>query len=563
MPEKNHRNIKDSNFAVRILICICIIFVILAIYWPVYKYDFIRFDDPLYVIKNIHIHSLNWDTVKWALTTNYAGNWHPLTWLSLAVDYQLFQNRAGGYHLVNLIFHIVNSILLFYVFVRMTKTIWPSAFVAAAFAFHPLHVESVAWVSERKDLLSTLFWILTMMAYVRYVEKQNAGRYLITLLLFIFGLMAKPMLVTLSFVLLLLDYWPFERKFNKRLVLEKIPFLICSILCSVVTYYVQKVSGYVPEFQRFDLAARLKNVAVSYVLYIWKMIHPGDMAILYPFEGNKFSMIMVFGCVVLLAAFTIFAFYIGRKRKYFITGWLWYIGTLVPVIGFVQIGAQGMADRYTYMTLTGLFIIIAWSAKEFVSARNSKVVGLLAVLALVNLAASAAGQVKYWENSKILFKHSIDVTRDNYMMLDNYGGILAEEGKLDDAINYFHRSLEIYPGSAIGNNNLACAFQQAGDLPKAEYYFKRTIEINQHFIYAYLNLAENLRKQNKNDEALEVLSNLLQKDPRNITAYSKMALIYYEMRKFKEAADTLEKAIEIDPNNENLRQLLKELKAVQ
>ena len=273
-----------------ILICVFLITAIVAVYWQVYSYDFVKYDDGDYVTMNTNTHSgLNFKSIHWAFTADYACNWHPITWLSHILDYQLFKNWAGGHHLVNVLFHIFNTLVLFYVLMRMTGAVWPSAFVAAAFSLHPLHVESVAWIAERKDVLSTFFWLLTMWAYIRYVENQKLERYLLTLMLFVLGLMSKPMLVTLPFVLLLLDYWPLERKISRRLLIEKIPFFICSIVSCVVAFIAQQSSGAITDIKTFKLETRIDNAIVSYIMYIAKMIWPGGLAVLYPYPANGLS----------------------------------------------------------------------------------------------------------------------------------------------------------------------------------------------------------------------------------------------------------------------------------
>ncbi|MDD5010982.1 MAG: glycosyltransferase family 39 protein, partial [Phycisphaerae bacterium] len=355
----------DKNYV--FLLSICLAAAVIAVYWPVYNHDFVKYDDDKYVTDNINVLTgLSRENIHWAFTTDYASNWHPLTWMSHMFDRKFFGNWAGGHHLINVLFHISNTLILFYVLKRMTKSLWPSAFVAALFALHPLHVESVAWIAERKDVLSTFFGLLTIWAYVRYVEKPQLKWYLIILILFILGLMSKPMLVTLPFVLLLLDYWPLERKFSKVLIIEKLPFFLCSFVSSIVTFIVQRKGGAMSGIELYGPAIRINNAVVSYIMYIAKMFWPSRLAVLYPHPGSSLPTDKVIICAVLLLLITVGAIYFGRRYKFLAVGWLWYIGSLVPVIGLVQVGSQAMADRYTYMTLTGLFIIIAWGAKEVI-----------------------------------------------------------------------------------------------------------------------------------------------------------------------------------------------------
>jgi len=550
MPEQSNTSVRISDFKLRILISVCLVAAVVAVYWQVYSFDFVRFDDGDYVVHNPYIRTgLNWQTVRWAFTTNRAGNWHPLTWLSHAFDYQFFKNWAGGYHLANVGFHIANTILLFCLLVRAAKTVWPAALVAALFALHPLHVESVAWVAERKDLLSTFFWLLTMLAYVWYAEKQNAARYSVALLFFILGLLAKPMLVTLPFVLLLFDYWPLERKISLRLMAEKIPFFVCSFALCVVTYIVQKSSGAVSLFRHFGFDIRIKNVFISYVDYILKMFHPENLAIMYPHPGEAISTVKAVVCAFALLCVTAAVFYYGRRYKFLLIGWLWYLGTLVPVIGIVQVGAQAMADRYTYMTLTGLFIMIAWSVKEFVPAKNFKLTAVIAGLVLFSLTVDTIAELQYWKNSQTLFGRAIEVTKNNYMMLDNYGSILVEQGEVEDAIKCFQRSLEIYPDSPMANNNLGCALQEVGDLQNAEDCFRKSIASDPNFIHAYINLANNLKRQNRPDEINDVLAKAEKIPVLSSETYTRFGQVYVDVQKYPQAIDAFNKAIEIDSGN--------------
>jgi tetratricopeptide (TPR) repeat protein len=559
MSERTDNSVQTSDFRLRILICVCLAAAVIAVYWQVYSFDFIRFDDGDYVVHNPHIREgLNWQTIRWSLTTNRAGNWHPLTWLSHAFDYRLFKEWAGGHHLVNVGFHIANTILLFYVLMRAAKAVWPAALAAALFALHPLHVESVAWVAERKDLLSTFFWLLTMLAYIRYVEKQNAVRYLITLLLFVLGLLAKPMLVTLPFVLLLWDYWPLERKFDKKIIIEKIPFFICSLADCIVTYSVQKNAPSVWLFEVFSLEIRIKNALVSYLGYIRKMFYPENLAILYPHPGQSISAVTAAICVIVLVCITAAIVYYGRKYKFLPVGWFWYLGTLVPVIGIVQVGAQAMADRYTYMTLTGLFIMAAWSIREFVPAKYFKIAAAAAGLVLFSFAVDSLAQLQHWKNSQLLFRHTIEVTKNNYMMLDNYGGILAEQGKLEEAIKCFQKSLEIKPNSPMVSNNLGCVLQEIGDLKNAEQHFRNAIKNDPNFVYAYINLANNLKRQNRPDEIIAVFAQVEKLPSLTADTYIRFGRIFSELRKYEQADYAYRAGLRIEPDNEQLHGLLEE-----
>jgi len=540
----------NKHFNSFVLICIGLAVAIIALYWPVYGYTFIRFDDEDYIVKNFHIQSgFNWDMIRWAFTKSYVCNWHPLTWLSHTLDYKLFETWAGGYHLENVGFHILNTILLFYVFVRMTKSLWPSAFIAAMFAIHPLHVESVVWISERKDLLSTLFWILTMLAYFQYAKMLKLKWYLSVLILFALGLMFKPMLVTLPFILLLFDYWPLERKFGRRLIFEKIPFVICSAVSCVITYVVQHRGGATLLVDSFSFKTRAYNAIAAYASYMVKMIWPFKLSVLYPHPGDNISLTKVVISAFVILLFSVIFIYFGRRRRFLMVGWLWYLGTLVPVIGLVQVGAQSMADRYTYMTLTGLFIIIAFSAKEFVSAKHFKMLTWLAVAVLAVLSLITFRQIKYWQNSQILFARAINVTENNYRMYDNYGHILVSQGDIDGAIKCFRRAREICPESPASNNNLGCALQEIGQLEEAETYFRYLIKLYPDYLDPYLNLGENLRRQQKYDAAIECLKKAMELSPNNVGIYIRLGRTLTDMQNLEQAINAFNKAIELDQYN--------------
>jgi hypothetical protein len=542
-----------------LLICTCLVLAILAVYWPVYSYQFVAYDDDVYVSNNPNIQSgLNWTSIRWAFTTGRTGNWHPVTWLSLILDYQFFKNWAGGYHLVNVSFHIVNTLVLFYVLVRMTGAVWPSAFVAAAFALHPFHVESVAWVAERKDVLSTFFWLLTMLAYTRYVENRNLRRYLATFALFVIGLMAKPMLVTLPFVLLLLDFWPLERKFTWRLLVEKIPFFICSIGSCIATFFAQQRSGAMAAIEPCGLMTRISNAVVSYVTYIAKTIWPNRLAVLYPHPENGLPTTKVFICVLALVLISICCIYAGRRYKFFAVGWFWYLGTLVPVIGLVQVGAQAMADRYTYMTLTGLFIIIAWSAKEFVSKQQYKILALLAVVVLVAWGAAASRQLRYWKDSQTLFEHTLAVTKNNYIIHTNYITYLNGIGRLNEVIEQSYELLKIKPDSAETHNNLGIALANTGRPQDAIEHFRLAVKYNPDYLLSYFNLAVALQNEGRLEEAVSYYKQVLKVKPDHINACLNLAAALVELDRPDEAVEPCNKVLELEPDNIKAHQLLED-----
>ncbi len=551
------------------LICIFLAASVAAVYWPVRNYDFLMYDDNVYVSENAHVTSgLSWENVRWAFTHGWASNWHPLTWISHMLDVDIYAMHPGGHHFTNLVIHAANTVLLFAIFEYMTGALWASAFIAAMFGLHPLHVESAAWVAERKDVLSTLFMILAMGAYAVYVRRGGIGLYIGVLVLFAIGLMAKPMLVTLPFVLLLLDFWPLERirfgaddlegggiaagverKSLSYLIKEKIPFFVLSVISSVVTFIVQKSSGSVVPFEHFDLRIRLTNAATSYVAYIWKMIWPSRLAAFYPHQGDKMSIVAAFLCVILLVILTACFIYFGIRRKHLAVGWLWYVVMLLPVIGLVQVGGQSMADRYMYMPMTGLLIIITWGIWEL-TARLTQQKVLLVILAGGVLSASAlvtANQIKYWQNSKTLFKRVIDVSPDAWYMHSNYANFLKDEGKVDEAIKHYRIAIGIKPDFAEAYCNMGNAFRKIDKLDEAVACYEKAIALKPDFADAHSNLGMVFAQMQKRDEAMAQFNKALELKPDDVEAISSIGLLYAEEGQLDKAVEYYRKAIAVDP----------------
>ncbi len=519
-------------------------------YWPVRTHDFVKYDDDKYVTDNRQVQSgLNERSVRWAFTSGYASNWHPVTWLSHMLDCELFGLQPRGPHLVNVLLHIANAVLLFAFLKRTTGAVRSSAFVAALFALHPLHVESVAWVAERKDVLSTFFWMLTMLAYARYADKPKIARYLLVLLLFGLGLMAKPMLVTLPFVLLLLDYWLLERTRRlpfRSLLLEKVPLAALAVASSIVTFLVQRNSGAVQPIDAIDLRSRLGNALVAYVSYIGKMFWPQDLAVLYPHPGASLPAVKVLCCGLLLIAGSICFLWAGRRRKYLAVGWLWYIVTLIPVIGLVQVGVQAMADRYSYVPLTGLFIMLTWGVAETRRGRGlATTLGMIAVVCV--LAVVTSHQLRYWQNSVTLFEHTLAVTRDNYVMHNNYANFLMEAGRTTEAVDHFRRSLQIEPDRPEVRNNLGNAYSRIGKPGDAVEQYRQALRLNPNFAEAHYNLALVLSEQNRISEAVEEYREAIRLDPDNADALSNLGYELAQTGQFERAIELYRKALEIQP----------------
>jgi tetratricopeptide (TPR) repeat protein len=587
----------------------------LAAFWQVRNNDFINFDDNIYITENVQVQrGLTAQGIEWAFTTGHATNWHPLTWISLMLDYELFGPNPAGHHLMALLFHIVNTILLFVVLRRMTGALWQSAFVAALFAVHPLHVESVAWAAERKDVLSTLFWILTMGAYVYYVEKPKVLRYLIVSLLFALGLMAKPMLVTLPFVLLLLDYWPLGR-YKKteepkkqqaqkvapqismksrfyRLTLEKVPMIALAIASSVITFIVQRTGGAVSSIEGLPLGTRIANALVSYWKYIFRMVWPADLAIFYPYPLNALPAWQVAGAGLLLIVATGLVIRAYRNWPYIGVGWLWYVGTLIPVIGLVQVGAQSMADRYTYVPLIGLFILIAWGLPELLSKWSARKVAFAAGAGVILLTFTAQtwSQVGTWRNSVTVFEHALSVTSDNWIAHQNLGFALAAQGKdaeaerhyvealrlrpklegahhglgnvlvnlgrADEAVAHYLEAIRIKPDYAGANYDLAITLARQGKTSEAVARYNEAIRLKPDYAEAHNNLGMLLGTQGRVDEALAHFSEALRIRPDFANAHNNMGILLAKQGKTDEAIEHFNEALRINPEQADARKNL-------
>jgi tetratricopeptide (TPR) repeat protein len=507
-----------------LIICGALVLAAVVTYEPLRHNDFILFDDNAYITNNPDISKgLTFESIIWAFKAPRVGFWHPLTIISHMLDCELFGQRPFWHHLVSLLFHITNTLLLFLILKNMTGALWQSAFVAAAFALHPLHVESVAWAAQRKDVLSTLFWLLTMAAYVHYVRRNTSSRYLLTLLLFVLGLMAKPMLVTLPFVLLLLDYWPLQRmtlntSTNRRrlianLIREKLPFFALSAIASLIALYAEESHGAI--FLRLPFYIRLSNAFVSYAAYIGKMIWPARLAVLYPHPGLNLPLWQVFAGFLTIAVVSIWIFRLGRRYKYLPVGWLWYLGTLVPVIGLVQVSMHALADRYTYVPLIGLFIIIAWGSADLLAGRRYRkiVLSLSASAVLLSLSVCTRIQLGYWRDSLALFSHNLDVTKNNYLMHYNYGIALSKKGLFSQAAAQFTEAIRIKSDFPKAHNNLGLALVEQGNLDEAIVYFKKASQLDPENDNALYNLGLAYAKKAQLEKAVEYLGKSLKLNP--------------------------------------------------
>jgi tetratricopeptide (TPR) repeat protein len=544
---------ESANKALIILVYCVLALGTLLIFWQVTNFDFTNYDDYEYVTQNQHVlNGLSRDGFIWAFTTSDTGYWHPLTWLSFMLDCQLFGPKPGLIHLVSLLLHVANVLLLFTVLKKMTSALWPSAFVAAAFAIHPMHVESVAWIAERKDMLSTFFWLLTMAAYVGYVRRGGLFRYLLTILLFALGLMAKPMAVSLPFVLLLCDYWPLKR-LNWRAVFEKIPFFALSAVLATVTFLLQRSSGAMTGIKALSMQSRFSNACLSYAAYIGKLFWPQNLAVFYPFDESAFSLRQIALCAMLLLAISASVIYLGRSQKFLPVGWFWFVGMLVPVIGIVQVGEQSYADRYTYIPYIGLFIMIAWGLGGlFSNWRYRKIFfGICIAVVLTAAGMCAYRQVEFWKNSSTLFLHALAVTKDNYLAHYCLGDDLLKHGNSAGAIEHFKKSLEIRPNYKAAFLGMGYALGEQGDANEAIECFQKVLLLKPtpaQAAYAHHNLGVALQKQGKFTEAAAHLNQAIEIMPDFAEASYDLGIVFLWQGKLDQACDKFRDAHRLKPD---------------
>ncbi len=551
----------------KLMVCLLLVAATLAVYMNVQSHEFV-YDDEMYITDNPQVQmGLTRENVLWAFTTTDVANWHPLTWLSHMADCELYGLNPRGHHLTNLLFHAANAVLLFLVLHRMTAALWRSAFVAAIFALHPLHVESVAWVAERKDVLSTLFWVLTLWGYARYVEKPGRARYLLALSSFACGLMSKPMLVTLPFVLLLVDYWPLNRFSSPPsdaraggrtagqaarlmgLVREKLPFFALSALSSIITVFAQQHGGAMAPLDMIPLKLRMANAAVSYLRYAGKMFWPQKLAVFYPLSPALPAWQAVASAVLLVLLSTLVV-RSARKHPYLPVGWFWYLGTLVPVIGLVQVGVQSMADRYTYVPLIGLAILIAWGAADLAKKWRRQQTAL-AVAAVVIIAACMTGtwlQVRYWENGVALFTHALQVTADNSAAHYNLAHAMADRGRLNEAIDHYSEAVRINPNYVLAHYNLGLALIRRGRLDEAVKHYAAALRIQPTDAKAHNNLGIALAIQGKTQEAVIHFLEAIRLQPNNFRAHYNLGYVLFGQRRPDEAISHYFAALRVNPD---------------
>jgi tetratricopeptide (TPR) repeat protein len=554
------------------LISLFLVICTAAVYAPVRHHDFINHDDEIYVKDNKHVQAgLRSDSIQWAFSItkdDERAYWHPFAWLSHMLDCQMFGVNAGYHHLANLLYHLVNVLLLFLVFTRMTSEIWKSAFMAALFAVHPLNVDSVAWIAERKNLLSTAFWFLTMLAYTRYARSPSLRRYVLVLAGMTAGLLAKPMLVTLPCVLLLMDFWPLKRitfawqeksdsiRFPQSslflLISEKIPLLALSgISTALSTLSLQHCDQFISH-DVVPMGLRVENAVVSYIKYILKIFWPRDMTIFYPFPA-AIPLWQVLGALILLIAALLIIFRLAGKAPFLAVGWLWFYGTLVPVIGIVQGGRwPAIADRWTYVPAIGLFIVFSWGGaavmEKITEKKAPKIIA--ASLILLSLMIVSSIQVKYWKNSITLFSHAIEVTKDNGLAHYNLGQAMGEAGDFDQAISHYYDALKINPRNNEAHVNLANALARKGKIDEAISHFNIALSIKPEDEYTHFNLAKALFQKGTPDEAAEHFKMALKLNPQMDSAYVGLGNVFAGKNQLNKAIEYTLKALEINPKNE-------------
>ena len=583
------------------LLCVCL--ALAAITWLVFgqtlRHDFVNLDDHTYVYENPQItQGVTTNGLIGAFTHTHARNWHPLTTISHMLDCQLYGLEAGWHHFTNVVLHTLAVLLLFLVLNQITGAFWRSAFVASLFAIHPLHVESVAWVSERKDVLSAVFFMLTLEAYVGYVRKSSAGRYLLVVLLFAAGLMSKPMLVTLPFVLLLLDYWPLDRiggqrsghrTHLRRLITEKIPFFALSALSCAATLLAQIYST--EKIEQLPIMWRLNTAAFSYVAYVWQMLWPTRLAAFYPHPNGLLPWWQVLLAVAFLASISLLAVVFKRKRPYIFTGWFWYVGMLVPVIGLVGAGEQGRADRYTYLPQIGLYVLITWGVTDLITLLTARKSGsqlvtcepqpvtrasratrtkipehrsyrllcsAVAALIIVALSWVAFVQTSYWKNSDMLWNHTLLVTTDNDVAHNNLGHLFLRRNELDEAISHFQAALEIRSrttaahynvGEALIENNLGTALARNGQLTEATSHYEKAMKLRPDYGDPYFNFGSILFQQGRTDEAIAQWQKAVAVQPNDAGFHTALGNAFLKKRLHKNAITEYEHAMKIFPRD--------------
>lgn len=541
-------------------VCLFLLLIVGLAFGQTLQDGFLNYDDNDYVYDNPHITAgLTPGGIVWAFTHSHADNWHPLTTISHMLDCEIYGLQPWGHHLTNLLLHAATAILLFLALKKLTGregpgNIWLSAFVAAVFAIHPLRVESVAWVSERKDVLSGFFFMLTLLAYARYADSKEFSfrRYLPVLVSFALGLMCKPTLVTLPFVLLLLDYWPLRRyleyKAWSKLILEKLPLFVLSAGSCVATIVAQKAAFAASE--QVSLTERLANAVVSYVTYICQMIWPAHLAVLYPYPEGSLGIYQVAAAAALLVTLSVIFFLARGSYPFLLTGWLWFLGMLVPMIGLVQVGSQPRADRYTYLPQLGLYILVTWSASKLLSKWRPAVSLTVALLLLTALLVRTSVEASYWRNSETLWSHAVENTSRNHIAENSLGNALLERGRLDEAITHYRNALAIKPDLAPVQSNLGNTLLREGQVDEAISHFQQAMQADPQYAEAYNDMGSALMKKAEAAQAIPYYRKAVELSARYADAYNNLGVAYLQNNQLEQAIVNYQKAVALKPSAE-------------
>ena len=559
-----------------VLLCLALAAATFIAYESVRRNDFVNFDDNLYITDNEMVNvGLTGRGFVWAFTCYHAHNWHPVTWLSHMLDCSWFGLNPAGHHLMNVLFHAGNAVLLLLLLYRWTGRLWPSAFVAAVFALHPTHVESVAWASERKDVLSTFFLMLTLWAYTAYVVRPGFRRYSLVGLMFALGLMSKQMLVTVPLLLLLLDYWPLKRLAGdgtntasaslSRCIYEKLPLLVLALAASFIVYAVQEQSGVVKTSEEYALPYRFGNALVAYFSYIEKTIWPVDLTIFYPHPGTTLPLGHVAAAAIALLGTSVLAIYFGRKYRFLAVGWFWYLISLVPVLGLVQVGMQSIADRYLYIPSIGLLIIVAWGVSLIALPfpRSKVLLGGTALIVLAVLSVATHRQCSHWRNSITLYGHGAVVIPNNWWAYNALGVAYDNENRLEEAAELFRRALSLKSNLHHTHVNLGKILIKLGDAAEAEEYLRQAVELQANFADAHLYLGVALAEQDRLDEATAHMMEAVRLDPQSVPGRVNLSEAFERQGNLDQAVMQLEQALQIAGDSATLRQRLQGLRQQQ
>jgi protein O-mannosyl-transferase len=552
-----------KNKATISICCIVLVVITLTVYLQVGNHEFLNFDDDAYVTNNPHVSTgITGKNIIWAFTSVEKANWHPITWISHMADVQMFGMNPRGHHLTSVVIHTLSALILFFLILRLTGALWQSFFVAALFALHPLHVESVAWVAERKDVLSAFFWFLTLFLYAGFVENRKPLLYILALLSFVLGLMSKPMLVTLPIVMLLIDFWPLDRYrcverqklyllFRRLIVLikEKIPFFACSLLSGIVTIYAQGKVGAMSDLSVVPFQLRIENALIAYVTYIGKTIWPHDLALLYPYP-SYIPPWQVISSLLILLIVTSTAIRTRQRHPYFAVGWFWFLITLLPVIGLLQVGSQSMADRYSYIPIIGLFIIAAWGIPYLLKGIRYRQ-GILLLLTATAIIASSIltwQQIGYWEDSFSIYQHTLRVTTGNTTIQYALGRAFQDRGDLDAAIRNYQIALQINSNNTLAQHYLGVALQAKTELGDLIQYYRNTLQMDPNNAGVHCNLGIALASSGEFDAAIQEYLEALRISPYNAYVHYKLGDAYIGNGDLNAAIQEYQKALQLNPN---------------